>query len=89
LASYYQAYAKHFGLLERIVFGVSVTSIKRSPDTSGWLLTLEDEEKPRPFDKVILATGSEVVPRMPDIEGLEDFQGRFLHGQVYKRYDAS
>jgi cation diffusion facilitator CzcD-associated flavoprotein CzcO len=37
------------------------------------------------FDKVVHAVGSETMAKYPDIEGLEKFEGRFIHGQAFKR----
>lgn len=49
-------------------------------DNSGQVLQQEV------FDKVVYAVGSETIAKYPDIEGLEKFEGRFLHGQAFKRY---
>ncbi|KAH6888404.1 flavin monooxygenase-like protein [Thelonectria olida] len=85
LGAYYKSYAKHFGLLDKIVFNASVQSLSRTDDGTQWALSLKGEQSPRVFDKVILATGSEVNPIVPEIEGLDLFEGQFLHSQAYKR----
>lgn len=87
LAAYYQSYAKHFELLNRIVFNASVGSLTRTEDGTKWALLVEGEASPRVFDKVVVATGTEVTASVPEIEGLDRFEGRFLHSQEYKRYD--
>lgn len=89
LRKYYQSYAAHFGLLDKIVFDVTVSSISRTEDDAQCALHLEGEEAPRLFDKVIVASGSEVTPVIPVIEGLELFQGRFLHSQAFKKYEPT
>ncbi|KAF4973970.1 hypothetical protein FZEAL_9077 [Fusarium zealandicum] len=85
LVKYYQSYATHFGLVERIVFNASVSSITRTKDDTQWALHLADEESPRLFDKIVVASGSEVTPILPVIEGLDVFEGQFIHSQSYKR----
>lgn len=85
LAAYYQEYAKHFGLLEWIVFDAVVTSIERCDYGLKWGVTIAGEPEFRVFDKIIMATGSEVTRNEPVIEGRELFKGRFIHGQEYKR----
>lgn len=37
------------------------------------------------FDKIVHAVGSETMAKYPDVEGLEKFEGRFIHGQAFKR----
>jgi len=65
--------------------GVTIVSVTREKATEKWLVQVKGEESPRSFDKVILATGTELVAVMPKIEGLSDFEGTFIHGQAYKR----
>jgi dimethylaniline monooxygenase (N-oxide forming) len=83
-SEYFKSYAKHFNLYENMVFGVCVKAIKKSQDGVKWLISLEGEEAPREFDKVIMATGTEVVAEHPKIEALERLEGKYMHGQAYK-----
>ncbi|KAM5358214.1 hypothetical protein ACJZ2D_015489 [Fusarium nematophilum] len=87
LVKYYQSYAAHFGLLDSIVFNASVSSITRTENGSQWALHLEGQETPRVVDKIVVASGSEVTPVLPVIEGLDLFEGQFLHSQAYKKAD--
>ncbi|KAK7408117.1 hypothetical protein QQX98_009708 [Neonectria punicea] len=84
LHAYYQSYATHFGLLDKIIFNVSVSSVAKTQDGGRWALHVEGEDTPRVFDKVVVASGSEVTPSIPAVEGLHLFEGRFLHSQAYK-----
>lgn len=88
LRKYYQSYAAHFGLLDKIIFNVTVSSITRTDDDTQWALHLAGEETPRLFDKVIVASGTEVMPVIPVIEGLDLFQGNFLHSQAFKKCET-
>jgi dimethylaniline monooxygenase (N-oxide forming) / hypotaurine monooxygenase len=86
LSAYYKSYATHFDVYNKIIFNVSVSAIRRCDKDATWLVYLDGEEKkPRMFDKVVVATGSEVIPKKPVVEGLDKFEGQFLHSQGYKR----
>ena len=86
LAAYYHSYATYFGLLDKIVFSVTVRLVERDESNGGWLLHVDGEEKPRQFDRVVLATGSESARKMPIIADLDKFKGKVMHGQEYKGY---
>lgn len=89
LSAYYQRYATHFGIDKKVLFNSRVTSMRRDVESPKWLLTVEiggrEEDQPRAFDKVLLATGSENVRKLPEIDGLDQFEGKFIHGQAFKR----
>ncbi|KAL8290912.1 hypothetical protein RB597_008940 [Gaeumannomyces tritici] len=86
MASYYQSYAQHFGLMDRIRFGAVVRSVRRSSDDTAWLLDVEGEAEPLSFDKVLVAAGTETEPKpLPEFEGRELFEGKVMHSQAYKR----
>ncbi|KAF7563593.1 hypothetical protein G7046_g550 [Stylonectria norvegica] len=85
MAVYYESYALHFGLLDKIIFNVTMDSVWRTDDDTKWAISIQGEDAPRLFDKVVSAAGSEVVRNDPVIAGLEIFDGRYLHGQAYKR----
>jgi len=85
LALYYQSYAKHFDIHRKIVFNVSISSVSRSARGTGWLVQVDGEQGPRAFDKVVLATGTELVAKRPSIEGMDLFEGQFIHVQQYKQ----
>jgi dimethylaniline monooxygenase (N-oxide forming) len=84
-SEYYKAYAKHFNLYENIIFNVKVTLIKRDNVSGKWMVQLEGEAKPRAFDKVVVAAGSETLASKPKIDDLDKFKGTFIHGQAFKR----
>jgi dimethylaniline monooxygenase (N-oxide forming) len=84
MSEYFRTYAKHNNLYEHIVFGTTVESLKRDRDSARWLISIQGEATPRSFDKVVWASGTELNPRYPDIKGLDDFTGTFIHGQAFK-----
>ncbi|KLU83012.1 hypothetical protein MAPG_02079, partial [Magnaporthiopsis poae ATCC 64411] len=51
MAKYYQSYAEHFCLIDKIRFSTVVSSVRRSSDDTAWLLDIEGEEGPLSFDK--------------------------------------
>jgi dimethylaniline monooxygenase (N-oxide forming) len=101
LGNYYQEYARHFDLDSHIHYRTNVTSITHQEDETSaggirWTVHYEDVvanddgEKNKVgrqqiFDKIVYAIGSETIARLPVIEGLDLFEGQFLHGQAFKR----
>lgn len=83
---YFKKYADHFGLQSHIVLNTRVTGILRDEKTSKWLLSLESggEGRTERFDKVVISNGIVYLPRMPQIDGSDVFEGNILHGQQYK-----
>ncbi|KAH8169381.1 flavin-binding monooxygenase-like domain-containing protein [Sarocladium implicatum] len=85
LGEYYQQYAEHFGLSDKIEYRTKVKFVSRDGPASKWLVHLKGEETPRQFDKVVLATGSSNVPKWPKVDNIEAFKGTYIHGKEYKR----
>ncbi|KAF4809996.1 Monooxygenase aurF [Colletotrichum siamense] len=83
-SDYYKMYAKHFELYDNIVFNADVDVIRRDQEKGKWVVHIKGEATPRPFDKVVLASGSETTPVYPIIENLDQFEGKFMHSQAYK-----
>ncbi|KAF6828366.1 dimethylaniline monooxygenase 2 [Colletotrichum plurivorum] len=83
-SEYYKMYAKHFNLYDNIVLDATVELIERDHENERWNVHITGEAVPRPFDKVVLASGSESKPVLPTIENLGRFRGRFMHSQAYK-----
>ena len=75
ILDYLQAYARAFGVEERIRFGTRVEAVRL-----GW--TVDGE----PFDAVIAATGRFRAPKRPPLA--ERFRGQLLHAFDYPGADA-
>lgn len=75
---YLIAYAERFDL--RPEFGQQVSAIR--PEAGGW--RVETPTGPRHCDQLVLATGYNNVPVMPDKPGLDSFPGRVLHSAEYR-----
>lgn len=84
LAEYFQAYADHFGVTERVRFGTTVLRCELLDD-GGWEIRSETggDEVVERFDRLVVANGHHWDPRWPDIPG--DFAGELAHSHDYKR----
>lgn len=78
--TYLQAYARHFGLYDKISFHSEVVHAERV--ASRWQVRLKGEEAPRLYDGLVVANGHHWSPRMPDYEG--HFSGEILHSHDVK-----
>ena len=90
---YFQMYATHFELEERIRFESKVTAVEPCSDfshTGRWQVRYSDrklnEERVEEFDCVMVCTGLNRDPRMPHIPGLDGFTGDVLHSREYRTW---
>ncbi len=90
--TYLERYADHFQLWKHIRFNTSISSVKRDDANNQWMLDVVrktpegDATETVAFDKVIIASGANEKPRIPIVEGIENFAGRVLHSQAFKKY---
>ncbi|MCK1823528.1 NAD(P)/FAD-dependent oxidoreductase [Streptomyces sp. XM83C] len=78
---YLEKYAEHHEL--EIVTGVEVSRVDRSPDGTGWLLHASGGRQ-LSGAAVVVATGHNHTPRVPDWPGRDGFTGEFLHASAYR-----
>ncbi|MFJ5995849.1 flavin-containing monooxygenase [Streptomyces sp. NPDC092370] len=78
---YLEKYAEHHRL--EIVTGVEVSRIERAPDGTGWLLRATGGRE-LTGAAVVVATGYNHTPRVPDWPGRSAFTGEFLHAGEYR-----
>ncbi|HZF92781.1 NAD(P)/FAD-dependent oxidoreductase [Streptomyces sp.] len=78
---YLEKYAEHHEL--DVVTGVEVSRVDRSPDGTGWLLHATGGRK-LTGAAVVVATGYNHTPRVPDWPGLADYTGDFRHSRDYR-----
>ncbi|MGX1563115.1 flavin-containing monooxygenase [Streptomyces sp. NPDC055506] len=78
---YLEKYAEHHRL--EIVTGVEVSRIERTPDGTGWLLHATGGRE-LTGSAVVIATGYNHTPRLPDWPGRDTFTGEFLHAADYR-----
>lgn len=79
LLAYFQDYARHFGLMPHIRFGISVE--KAEPLGEKWRLTFGDGTQ-EDFEALLVASGHHWHPRMPQYAG--KFEGEMLHSHDFK-----
>ena len=76
--SYLERYAEHHALDVRL--GVGVERIDRAD--GGWRLATSEGEITARF--VVVATGYDHTPRLPDWPGRDGFTGRLIHSKEYR-----
>ncbi|KLU83804.1 hypothetical protein MAPG_02855 [Magnaporthiopsis poae ATCC 64411] len=82
---YLNAYAKKFGIADKIRCGWAVVSAEHQEDDGGWLLTVtvaggDDGTKKILARRLVVATGMTSEPFMPHIEGQETYGNPIFHG---------
>lgn len=84
LAKYFQSYADHFRVTERVRFDSDVLRIEPI-DGSRWTITVRGGggECTETYDAVVVANGHHWRPRMPTYPGT--FSGTLLHSHDFKR----
>src|SRR3954447_12522807 len=78
--AYLESYAAHHEL--ELMLGTEVTGLSRG-SSGGWELALGGGDV-LPADNVVVATGYNNTPLMPDYPGREGFTGELLHASSYR-----
>ncbi|MEW2620806.1 NAD(P)/FAD-dependent oxidoreductase [Streptomyces sp. NPDC048106] len=78
---YLEKYAEHHEL--EIVTGVEVHRVERTEDGTGWLLRASGGRE-LTGSAVVVATGYNHTPRVPDWPGRESYGGELLHAGAYR-----
>ncbi|KAM0323264.1 hypothetical protein ACHAQA_008855 [Verticillium albo-atrum] len=81
---YLESYVDHFDLTRRLRLGTTVTSVRRDDANDRWIVDIAGAG-PQYFDKVVMAAGINSRPRVPQLEGIDTFQGEVLHSRAFKR----
>ncbi|WP_223775240.1 NAD(P)/FAD-dependent oxidoreductase [Streptomyces sp. 135] len=81
LIRYLEQYAEHHAL--DIVTGVEVTGLERTADGTGWLLRATGGRE-LTGSAVVVATGYNHTPRLPDWPGRDTYSGDLLHARDYR-----
>jgi cation diffusion facilitator CzcD-associated flavoprotein CzcO len=77
LVRYLESYAVHFDIKPR--FGETVRSVRR--DANAWIV--ETESSSFHAESVVIASGMNADPVMPNFSGRESFNGRVVHSAEY------
>ncbi len=81
LVRYLEKYAEHHEL--EIVTGVEVHRVERAEDGTGWLLRGSGGRE-LTGSAVVVATGYNHTPRIPDWPGRRSYDGELLHAGAYR-----
>jgi len=87
MAAYFEEFADHFGLRERIAFNTEVVAVE--PVGGEWEVTVEDAEGGRRSDRyraVLVANGHHWDKRWPEpaFPGSDEFAGEQIHAHEYR-----
>jgi hypothetical protein len=87
VAKYFDDYAAHFGLTERITFRTEVVAAE--PTGEGWEVTVEDaagKQRTEIYRAVLVANGHHWKPRWPEppFPGADEYEGEQMHVHHYR-----
>jgi cation diffusion facilitator CzcD-associated flavoprotein CzcO len=82
IAAYFEDYARHFGLMERIRFETGVERATRDPVDGTWTVTLDTGETRR-YDALLVANGHHWDPRWPEPAYPGSFDGVQMHSHHF------
>jgi thioredoxin reductase len=91
MAAYFDEFADHFGLREKISFRTEVMAVE--PADGEWAVTTKGEsgaEATERYRAVLVANGHHWDPRWPEptFPGSEEFEGEQLHAHHYREPDV-
>jgi hypothetical protein len=81
--AYLRGFTRHYGLRDRIEFGVSVDGLARNDDGT-WTVRRSDGRAAR-YRAVACCSGAQWTPRLPELPG--SFAGRVMHSSDYRDLD--
>jgi cation diffusion facilitator CzcD-associated flavoprotein CzcO len=82
IAQYFEDYARHFGLMERIAFETGVEHAAREDPDGTWTITL-DTGATRRYDALLVANGHHWDPRFPEPAYPGSFDGTQIHSHHF------
>jgi 4-hydroxyacetophenone monooxygenase len=88
IQAYLATVASASGLRRHIRFGTEVEEMRFNEDRATWTLSVRDSSgrvTQEEFNAVITAVGILSRPSLPDIPGLESFQGRIIHSAAWPK----
>ena len=86
---YLVSYANHFDLVPRARLSTLVHRAHWVEKKGRWEIEISTGEGPRvteDFDKVVYSMGSDQIPNIPAIPGIEKFVGDVMHSVSFKQY---
>lgn len=89
LQAYFESYARHFGVMEQILFETVVDQVERTEDGQ-WQVRYTDRDgssHTRVYSHLMVANGHHWNPKYPEYPG--KFNGTFSHSHDFKGVDDS
>jgi len=83
IQAYIRTCAEKYGLIEKIRFGVSVDEARYDEATATWRITTKDGETIE-HRALVSATGGLTEPNLPQIDGLDAFEGPSWHSGAWR-----
>ncbi len=86
IIQYFEDYARHFGVAERITYRTEVTDVRPNPDGSWRVRTRprDGAEQAQDYRAVVVANGHHWSPRYPEPPFPGHFAGETLHSHYYR-----
>ncbi len=83
---YFNNYSIHFGITPYIHFNSKVIDLKYDIQNNNWKISWESEGsiKQQNVSYVVIATGIFAESNIPDIQGIDNFNGTIIHSKNYK-----
>lgn len=82
---YLRSYAERFNLDKHVQLNSRILKVEKNQNTySVTIQTHDNETFTKSFDGVVVCTGTNRIPRIPKIPGIEQFNGKVLHTVDYK-----
>ncbi|WP_308366913.1 MULTISPECIES: NAD(P)-binding domain-containing protein [unclassified Microbulbifer] len=83
---YLRSYVDKFNIAEKIRYSSEVISVRRSVDSALWEVEISrgGQVERLEFDAVIVCSGHFQSPKIPEVEGLENFKGEVIHSKYYR-----
>ena len=78
ILGYLESLPERTGIGSHIRLGTEVSAVTYRDDSQSWVLSFADSSTEE-FDVVVAATGQLNRPHIPDIEGLDSFEGPMFH----------
>ena len=80
-----QRIGRHYGLYDKACFSTSITEMRWQEDKQHWLVETDRGDK-MTADFVVLACGRQSLPKLPNVPGIDTFEGHAFHSS---RWDYS